>query len=307
MKRKIVILTGPTAVGKSDLAVKLAKRFSGEVVSADSMQIYKGMDVGTGKITEAETEGIKHRMIDVVTPDESYSVGRFVSDASREINNIPTDKIPIVVGGTGLYVNALVNGMNLSGSAADAEIRNKWKEAVKDHGLDFVYNQLAGIDPKSAEKIDRNDEKRIIRALEIYEATGKPKSSAVTSSDCEYDYILIVLTSDRETLYRRINARVCKMFESGLIDEVKRLTQYENCQSMQAIGYKQTIAYLKAVNEKQSLAALVDEVCKLSRNYAKRQMTFFRGIRSPRKCYIDAKREDLIFNLTQEFLNKKDN
>lgn len=307
MKRKIVILTGPTAVGKSDLAVKLAKRFNGEVVSADSMQIYKGMDVGTGKITEAETEGIKHRMIDVVTPDESYSVGRFVSDASREINNIPTDKIPIVVGGTGLYVNALVNGMNLSGSAADAEIRNKWKEAVKDHGLDSVYNQLAGIDPKSAEKIDRNDEKRIIRALEIYEATGKPKSSAVTSSDCEYDYILIVLTSDRETLYRRINARVCKMFESGLIDEVKRLTQYENCQSMQAIGYKQTIAYLKVVNEKQSLAALVDEVCKLSRNYAKRQMTFFRGIRSPRKCYIDAKREDLIFNLTQEFLNKKDN
>lgn len=307
MKRKIVILTGPTAVGKSDLAVKLAKRFNGEVVSADSMQIYKGMDVGTGKITEAETEGIKHRMIDIVTPDESYSVGRFVSDASREINNIPTDKIPIVVGGTGLYVNALVNGMNLSGSAADAEIRNKWKEAVKDRGLDFVYNQLAGIDPKSAERIDRNDEKRIIRALEIYEATGKPKSSAVTSSDCEYDYILIVLTSDRETLYRRINARVCKMFESGLIDEVKRLTQYENCQSMQAIGYKQTIAYLKAVNEKQSLAALVDEVCKLSRNYAKRQMTFFRGIRSPRKCYIDAKREDLIFNLTQEFLNKKDN
>lgn len=307
MKRKIVILTGPTAVGKSDLAVKLAKRFNGEVVSADSMQIYKGMDVGTGKITEAETEGIKHRMIDVVTPDESYSVGRFVSDASREINNIPTDKIPIVVGGTGLYVNALVNGMNLSGSAADAEIRNKWKEAVKDHGLDFAYNQLARIDPKSAEKIDRNDEKRIIRALEIYEATGKPKSSAVTSSDCEYDYILIVLTSDRETLYRRINARVCKMFESGLIDEVKRLTQYENCQSMQAIGYKQTIAYLKAVNEKQSLAALVDEVCKLSRNYAKRQMTFFRGIRSPRKCYIDAKREDLIFNLTQEFLNKQDN
>ena len=307
MKRKIVILTGPTAVGKSDLAVKLAKRFNGEVVSADSMQIYKGMDVGTGKITEAETEGVKHRMIDVVTPDESYSVGRFVSDASREINNIPTDKIPIVVGGTGLYVNALVNGMNLSGSAADAEIRNKWKEAVKDHGLDFAYNQLARIDPKSAEKIDRNDEKRIIRALEIYEATGKPKSSAVTSSDCEYDYILIVLTSDRETLYRRINARVCKMFESGLIDEVKRLTQYENCQSMQAIGYKQTIAYLKAVNEKQSLAALVDEVCKLSRNYAKRQMTFFRGIRSPRKCYIDAKREDLIFNLTQEFLNKKDN
>ena len=307
MKRKIVILTGPTAVGKSDLAVKLAKRFNGEVVSADSMQIYKGMDVGTGKITEAETEGVKHRMIDVVTPDESYSVGRFVSDASREINNIPTDKIPIVVGGTGLYVNALVNGMNLSGSAADAEIRNKWKEAVKDHGLDFAYNQLARIDPKSAEKIDRNDEKRIIRALEIYEATGKPKSSAVTSSDCEYDYILIVLTSDRETLYRRINARVCKMFESGLIDEVKRLTQYENCQSMQAIGYKQTIAYLKAVNEKQSLAALVDEVCKLSRNYAKRQMTFFRGIRSPRKCYIDAKREDLIFNLTQEFLNKQDN
>ncbi|MFR6640117.1 MAG: hypothetical protein ACLUSP_01160 [Christensenellales bacterium] len=176
----------------------------------------------------------------------------------------------------------------------------------KDHGLDFVYNQLA-------ESIRNQPKNRQKRRKTYYPRTRNLRSDRKTEKfggnvvGLRIRLHLIVLTSDRETLYRRINARVCKMFESGLINEVKRLTQYENCQSMQAIGYKQTIAYLKAVNEKQSLAALVDEVCKLSRNYAKRQMTFFRGIRSPRKCYIDAKREDLIFNLIQEFLNKKDN
>ena len=304
IKRKIIILTGPTAIGKSDLAVELALRFNGEIVGADSMQIYKGMDVGTGKITPSETRGIRHRLIDVASPDEPYSAGRFVSDAIREIDDVSPDRIPIVTGGTGLYVNALVNGMNLSGSAANSEIRNKWKAVVRDCGLGFVYGKLTEIDPKSAEKINENDEKRIIRALEIYENTGKPKSIASTAGASEYDHLLIILTTDRERLYRRINMRVEKMFAAGLVDEVKSLQRYADYQSMQAIGYKQTIAFLNGdYGDDFTTKDLIDEVAKLSRNYAKRQMTFFRGIRSPRKCYIDANNKRLIFNLVQEFLN----
>lgn len=306
MKRKIIIISGPTAIGKSDLAVKLAKRFNGEVVGADSMQIYKGMNIGTGKITSKEADGIIHRLIDIINPDESYSAGKFVEDAEREIADVPSEKLPIVVGGTGLYINALINGMNLSGAEANLEIRNKWKGAVAEKGLDYVYGKLVEIDPKSAEKIQKTDEKRIIRALEIYETTGKLKSLTSTSGDCKFDYLFIILTAPRDLLYSRINARVQKMFDCGFIKEVSGLTDYDGCQSMQAIGYKQILECLKSgsVNNEQ-IGLLVEDVRKLSRNYAKRQLTFLRGIRSPRKCYIDFDKTDVAFDLVDCFLKEE--
>lgn len=309
MKRKIIILSGPTAIGKSDLAIEIAKRFDGEIVGADSMQIYKGMNIGTGKVTKAEMSGVKHRLIDILNPDEPYSVGKFIEDAEHEINDIPLGKLPVVVGGTTLYINALINGMNLSGTEANLEIRNKWKRLVAERGLDFVYDKLIEVDPKSAKKIQKTDEKRIIRALEIFDATGVPKSLTATSGDCKYDYLFLILTAPRDLLYDRINARVQKMFDCGFIDEVSELTDYAGFQSMQAIGYKQISEFLKdgslSADCTDSVAALIENVQKLSRNYAKRQMTFLRGIKSPRKCFIDIGNKNIAFDLVDCFLKEE--
>lgn len=306
MKRKIIILSGPTAIGKSDLAIEIAKRFDGEIVGADSMQIYKKMNIGTGKVTPEDMSGVKHRLIDILNPDEPYSVGKFVEDAEREINDISPEKLPVVVGGTALYINALINGMNLSGTEANPEIRNKWKRLVFERGLDYVHNKLVEIDPKSAEKIQKTDEKRIIRALEIFDIAGVPKSLTATSGDCKYDYLFLILTAPRDVLYNRINARVQKMFDCGFIEEVSELINYVGCQSMQAIGYKQISESLtRGSISADCVTPLIEDVQKLSRNYAKRQMTFLRGIKSPRKCFIDIGNKNIAFDLVDRFLKEE--
>lgn len=284
-KPKIIIIGGPTAVGKSALAVNLAEKFNGEIVSADSMQIYRRLNIGTGKITEAEARGIPHRMIDILDPDERYSVGQYLIDASREINDIlDKNKLPIVVGGTALYLNALINGMNFSDADRSDKVRDKWKKIASENGNQFVYDHLIEIDPESAAKISANDTKRIIRAIEIFEVTGKPKSQSATTAICPYDYAFFIMTRERTELYAAIEARVDKMFEYGLINEVKALETYKNCQSMQAIGYKQLCEYFDGKFD--STESVKNEIKKLSRNYAKRQMTFFRGMNA-NKNFID--------------------
>ncbi len=300
-KPKIIIIGGPTAVGKSALAVNLAEKFNGEIVSADSMQIYRRLNIGTGKITEAEARGIPHRMIDILDPDERYSVGQYLIDASREINDIlDKNKLPIVVGGTALYLNALINGMNFSDADRSDKVRDKWKKIASENGNQFIYDHLIEIDPESAAKISVNDTKRIIRAIEIFEVTGKPKSQSATTAICPYDYAFFIMTRERTELYAAIETRVDKMFEDGLINEVKSLETYKNCQSMQAIGYKQLCEYFDSKFD--SIESVKNEIKKLSRNYAKRQMTFFRGMNANKNFinYLNATTE--VSKSVTEFL-----
>ena len=285
VKQKIVIITGPTAIGKSDFAVECALKFNGEIISADSMQIFKKLNIGTGKITCSEMKGIKHHLLDFLDPSERYSVGQYVQDCTKAIEEILSrNKLPIIVGGTALYINALINGMNFSDAKQSETVRNKWKEIASQNGIEFVYNHICKIDSASAEKINPNDLKRIIRAIEIFEVTGKKKSESATSCECPYDYLLLIINDERTNIYSRINARVDKMVKLGLKDEVLALQNYENFQSMQAIGYKQ---YLDFFNGKYTTAEeTIDEIKKLSRNYAKRQLTFLRGMNATNKNWI---------------------
>ena len=284
-KSQIIIIGGPTAVGKSALAVGLAKKFGGEVVGADSMQIYRRLNIGTGKITEAEADGVPHHMIDIVNPNERYSVGQYLIDASKEIDDVLSkNKLPIVVGGTALYLNALINGMNFSDADRSDDVRKKWIDIASQNGKQYVYDYLRQIDPESAAKISVNDVKRVIRAIEIYEVTGSPKSKSATTAECRYDYKLYIMTRERAELYGAIEARVDKMFDMGLEEEVRELMPYRECQSMQAIGYKQLCDYFDG--NYASLDAVREEIKKLSRNYAKRQLTFFRGMNAD-KIFVD--------------------
>lgn len=294
-KRKIFVLTGPTAIGKSDVAVEFALKTECSVISADSMQVYRGLNIGTGKITHAEMRGVPHYMIDVANPDEEYSVGRYVSEAEKVIEKMSSP--PIVVGGTGLYITSLVCGNDFGGAGTDDGIREKWKGILEEKGKEYVYEYLKKIDPLSAAKISINDAKRVIRAIEIYEITGRPKSQSVAENNDKYESKTVILyDDDRDVLYKRINDRVDKMFASGLIDEVESLIRYENCRSMQAIGYKEVVEYLKGRISKQ---AAIEQVKQNSRNYAKRQLTYFKGMKIKNKEYVKYDDFDGIFNVFQ--------
>lgn len=294
-KRKIFVLTGPTAIGKSDVAVEFALKTGCSVISADSMQVYRGLNIGTGKITHAEMRGVPHYMIDVANPDEEYSVGRYVSEAEKVIEKMSSP--PIVVGGTGLYITSLVCGNDFGGAGTDDGIREKWKGILEEKGKEYVYEYLKKIDPISAAKISINDTKRVIRAIEIYEITGRPKSQSVAESNDKYESKTVILyDDDRDVLYKRINDRVDKMFASGLIDEVESLIRYENCRSMQAIGYKEVVEFLKGRISKQ---AAIEQVKQNSRNYAKRQLTYFKGMKIKNKEYVKYDDFDGIFNVFQ--------
>lgn len=297
-KVKIVIITGPTAVGKSDAAVEAALRFNGEVVGADSMQIYRHMNIGTGKITPSEMRGVTHHMIDVAELDEDYSVGRYVIEARTAIDNISRrGKLPILVGGTGMYINSLLFNHSFAGAPKDEDIRNKLKRLAELEGGEKLYLRLKEVDPISAGAININDTKRIIRALEIYEITGKPRSAFIDELVPAYDYLLIVLTDEREALYERIERRVDNMIASGLEDEVKGLYKYKNCNSMQAIGYKEMIAYLDG---EISLTQAIEDVKQNSRRYAKRQLTYFRGMKAE-KTFVNAGSNE-IYGLIDNFI-----
>jgi tRNA dimethylallyltransferase len=273
------IIYGPTAVGKTAYAIDFALKNNAEIISADSMQIYRGMDIGTAKPTPAERAQVKHYLVDVVNPDEDFSVAQFIKYCQYDMEKIfAKGKNILIVGGTGLYLNALINGYNFPQIEKNDELRRQLETEAKEKGLGVLHERLQKIDPESALKIHPNDEFRIVRALEIFELTGKPKSQIATkgNSILPKDFELMEIEMDRDKLYERINLRVDEMFQKGLVDEVKGLLEKYSPEltSMQALGYKEVVKYLK--NEL-TLEECVNEVKQGTRNFAKRQLTWFRS------------------------------
>ena len=278
-KEKVIVICGPTASGKTALSIELAKQINGEIVSADSMQIYKDMDIGTAKPTQEEMQGIKHYLMDFVSPDERYSVADYKQDAKKAIREIlKKGKVPIIVGGTGLYVDSLIYEIEYPNIEFDEKYREKLEKEVEEKGLEELYEKAQKIDGEAIQKISKNDKKRILRILEIYHATGKNKTEQEIESrkkEVEFDYKVYALNWDREKLYERINKRVDIMLEQGLIEEVKNVYEKYNefPTAMQGLGYKEVVEYLE---NKMSKEEMIEKIKQETRRYAKRQMTWFR-------------------------------
>ncbi len=277
---KVIVIAGPTATGKTALSVRLAKELGGEIISADSIQIYKKLDIGSAKPTEEEKEGIIHHLMDFVEPDGSYSVADYVKDAKEILDDIlRRKKVPIVVGGTGLYISSLVDNVNFCENSGDESVRIRLNEELKKLGPDAMHKRLKEIDPTSADAIHPNNTKRVIRALEIFEITGKTRTEqekASKQNKSPYEFYLIGLNCAREILYERINLRVDIMIKNGLFKEVKELISSgikKESQSMQGIGYKEAVM---ALNDEITEEESIELIKKNSRNYAKRQLTWFR-------------------------------
>ena len=290
-KDNLFILIGPTAIGKTAVSIELAKSLNGEIISADSMQIYKYMDIGTAKITPEEMEGIPHHLIDIVYPDEEFTVADYKSQAEKIIADINSrNKLPIVVGGTGLYVNSLVYDLNFTQVPPNEEIRERLEYLADKYGNEDIHKMLEKIDKMSFDRIHVMDRKRIIRAIEIYEVTGKPMSEQgknFRKQTDKYNLVMVGLNMDREKLYEKINLRVDKMIEEGLIEEVSKLLKLgynKDLVSMQGIGYKEIIWYLEGDI---SLEESIELIKKASRNYAKRQLTWFRRDKRIKWFYVD--------------------
>ncbi|MGD6775291.1 tRNA (adenosine(37)-N6)-dimethylallyltransferase MiaA [Sutcliffiella horikoshii] len=278
-EQKVIVIIGPTAVGKTKTSVELAKSLKGEIISGDSMQIYKTMDIGTAKVKKEEMQGIPHYLIDIKEPQEAYSVAEFQREVRNKIDEISSrGRIPIIVGGTGLYIQSVLYDYQFSESGKDEETRLRLEKRSQEIGVDKLHQELTDIDPKSAANIHPNNVRRVIRALEIFYTTGKTMSEYQDTQQPEplYDIALIGLTMDRERLYERINLRVDMMMKEGLLREVQTLHNngIRDCQSIQAIGYKELYAYLDG---KVTLEQAVDDLKQNSRRYAKRQLTWFRN------------------------------
>ena len=301
MKNKVLVIAGPTAVGKTELSINIAKKLNTEIISADSMQIYKYMDIGSAKVTEEVMDGVKHHLIDVIEPDVPFSVADFKEYGDKAIKEIISqNKFPIIAGGTGLYINSLTCNMTFTEAEKDDEYRLELEKLCEEKGNDYVHEMLKDIDPVSYREIHANNRKRVIRALEVYKLTGKPFSSYNAGEDfykSDYDVYYYVLTMNREKLYERINKRVDIMMENGLLDEcikLKEMGYTSHMQSMQGIGYKEILYYLEG---KISLEDAVNMIKQGSRNYAKRQLTWFR--RDKRCIFLD---KDVLTD--EEIINK---
>jgi len=289
MKQKLLVIGGPTAVGKTDLSIKLAQKLDGEIISADSMQIYKYMDIGSAKVTEDEMDGISHYLIDVIKPNVPFSVADFKEHGDEALKEIILKgKLPLISGGTGLYINSLTCNMTFTEAEKDDDYRIYLEKLALENGNEYIHEMLKECDPISYEEIHPNNRKRVIRALEVFKLTNKPFSSYNAGDDfynSNYDVYYYVLTMDREKLYERINKRVDIMMEKGLLDEcikLKEMGYTSDIQSMQGIGYKEILYYLDG---KISLDEAIDMIKQGSRNYAKRQLTWFR--RDPRCIFLD--------------------
>ena len=278
-KRKAIVICGPTASGKTKLSVELAKKINGEIVSCDSMQIYKDMTIGTAKPTEEEMQGIKHYLIDCVSPEIRYSVADYKKDAISAIEEIILKgKVPIIVGGTGLYLESLIYNIEYNEIEVDLKYREELEKIEKEEGLEPLYKKAESIDPEAIKKISHNDKKRIFRILEIYKSTGKTKTQLEIESrknKPEYDFLLFCITMDREKLYERINLRVDLMIKAGLIEEVKNLCKKykELPTALQGLGYKEVVEYLDGKISKEEM---IEKIKQETRRYAKRQLTWFR-------------------------------
>ena len=285
-KQFIAVVCGPTASGKTALSVELAKRLSGEIISADSMQIYKGMDIATAKPTEQEKQGIPHYLMDFLDPHDSFSVADYVKMAHERIAEIaPRGNLPIIVGGTGLYISSLIDNLSFEETESDYEYRDELRALAQEKGNGYLLRMLREIDPETAARLHENNLNRIIRALEVYKTTGRTMSEQQRLSRLSpspYDPCMIQLDYDRETLYDRINRRVDIMLAEGLIDEARQFTEQSDYPTAaQAIGYKELMPYLKGESE---LEPCVERLKQVTRKYAKRQLTWFR--RDDRIHYI---------------------
>ncbi|WP_105955958.1 tRNA (adenosine(37)-N6)-dimethylallyltransferase MiaA [Apilactobacillus quenuiae] len=275
---KVLIIAGPTAVGKTDLSIKLAKKFNGEIISGDSMQVYRGLNIGTAKVTENEMQGIKHHLINTKNVDDSYSASNFVSDAKHLIKSIyDKGKLPIIVGGTGFYLQSLVDGFNFgNNSSIDSSFRSSMHKKAVEKGKYNLWKDLDVIDHAAAINIPVNNERRIIRALEFYKENGKKFSDQSDSHNNNIDSYVIALNTNRAVLYDRINKRVDIMFDNGLLQENKWLYQKGGLElpACKGIGYKEFNGYF---NGDMQLSDVKDLIKKNSRHYAKRQLTWFRN------------------------------
>ena len=279
-EKNMVILTGPTAVGKSALSIALAKALDTGIISADSMQVYKHMDIGSAKITPEEMQGVPHALIDVYEPNEPFHVVQFQHDAKAAMEQLwDKGQLPLIVGGTGFYIQALLYDVDFSEEDADLKLRQKYAQLAQSEGAEALHAQLAQVDPQAAGQIHANNIKRVIRALEFYEKTGTPISAhnaAERAKQSPYGFAYFVLTDRREHLYERIDARVDAMMEQGLLDEVKKLRDMgytRDLVSMQGLGYKELLAYLDG---ECSLDEAVYMIKRDTRHFAKRQLTWFR-------------------------------
>ena len=279
-QKPMIILTGPTAVGKSALSVELAKKINGAVISADSMQVYRHLDIGSAKITPEEMQGVTHYMIDELEPDEEFHVVRFVTMAKEYLKEIYADgKIPIIAGGTGFYIQALLYDIDFTEQQCDETYRRQLEDLAREHGAEYLHGILREVDPASAEAIHANNIKRVIRALEFYHLSGKKISEhneTERQKQSPYNFAYFVLTDERAKLYERIDRRVNAMIEAGLVEEVKKLKSMgcsREMVSMQGLGYKEILAYLDGGC---TLEEAVYIIKRETRHFAKRQLTWFK-------------------------------
>lgn len=301
----IIIIAGPTAVGKTNLSIQLAKKLNTEIISADSMQIYKHMDIGTAKITKSEMSGIRHHLIDIIDPDDNFSVHDFQKAAYKIMDEMSNkDMIPIIVGGTGLYIDSLIYDYDFINVKPDYELRKKLEDQYKEDPQ-VLLSKLYDIDYDNYSHLNTKDMKKIIRAIEAYEKSGKIINYNREKSLKDINYHLFVLNNDREILYERINKRVDIMIESGLIEEVKSLLDNgvsSESQSMKAIGYKEVISYF---NNEFSYEEMIEKLKQNSRHYAKRQLTWFR--RNEFSQWLDVSKhseEEMIEIILKQINNK---
>ena len=299
-KIPLIVIGGPTASGKTALSIEIAKMKNAEIVSADSMQIYKYMDIGTAKPDEKERDGVVHHLIDEIEPDIAFSVADYVAIAHKRIEDIVNrGKNAVVIGGTGLYINSLVDDVDFLENDSDLKIREELQQVAKEKGIDYLVDELRKFDPLSAEKIHKNNERRIIRAIEFYKMTGIPIShhqAETKKKISRYTPCMMAIKWDMEELYKRTDKRVDIMISSGLVDEVKGLIDRgynKDMVSMQGIGYKEIIEYL---NGETSLDEAIEKIKLGTRHYAKRQMTWFR--RDDRINWIDYK-DDILKRATE--------
>lgn len=305
MSKKILILAGPTGVGKTNLSIKLAKKMNGEIISADSMQVYKYMDIGSAKINKDEMCGIKHHLIDVCEPDEIFNVSFYVDLGKKAIDEILSkNKLPIIVGGTGLYIRSLLYDQKHCTSGEDKEYRDYIYKLAEEKGNKYIHELLKDIDNESYRNIHYNNVKRVVRALEVYHITKKPFSHFKQDKKPIFDFKYYILNLDREKLYENINKRVDIMIENGLIYEVKCLKARgytKDLQSMQGIGYKEVFDYLDGITTKEQM---IEKIKQNSRNYAKRQITWFKKEENSEFIFKDEKSEDDILNYIIEDFNR---
>jgi tRNA dimethylallyltransferase len=278
VKLPLLVLVGPTAVGKTAISVALARRLGAEIISGDSMQVYRGMDIGTAKITPAEMAGVPHHMIDILDPDEPFSVAEFQARVDQLIREISArGRLPILVGGTGLYVRSIVRAYTFTEMDSDPELRERLAAEEVAHGPGHLHRRLAALDPAAAARLHPGDLRRIIRALEVYELTGQPISETQTAAEAEarYDDLMIGLTMERSLLYRRIDQRVEQMLAAGLKEEVAGLLRRypQGARALEAIGYREMVSHLRGLLTYPEAAALIQ---RNTRRFAKRQFTWFR-------------------------------